>query len=126
MPTKILVVEDDKFLRRVYESKLAKEGFTVVAAQDGDEGFEALKRERPALVLLDLVMARKTGFDVLQSIKDDPDRSLSKIPVIVLSNLGQESDIARAKELGASEYLVKSNTPINAIVDKIKRWLSLA
>lgn len=119
---KIAVVEDDKFLRKVYESKLPKEGFLVVSAGDGKAGLELIKKEKPDLVLLDLIMPIMTGFEVLESLKAD---TKSKMPkVIVLSNLGQDEDIARSKELGAADFLIKSNLSIKEIVEKIKQYLA--
>lgn len=118
---KILVVEDDKFLRKVYESKLPKEGFTVVSAADGEAGLEAIKKEKPDLVLLDLIMPKKTGFEVLEALQSDPK---AKPPVIlVLSNLGQEEDIERSKALGATDFLVKSNLSIKEVVERIRGYL---
>ncbi len=119
---KIAVVEDDKFLRKVYESKLPKEGFLVVSAGDGKSGLELIRKEKPDLVLLDLIMPIMTGFEVLESLKAD---TKSKMPkVVVLSNLGQDEDIARSKELGASDFLIKSNLSIKEIVEKIKQYLA--
>lgn len=118
---KILVVEDDKFLRKVYESKLPKEGFSVVSAPDGEAGLAALKKEQPDLVLLDLIMPKMTGFDFLIEVKKD--QKLAKIPILVLSNLGQEEDTLRAKSLGASDFLIKSNFSIKEVVEKIRQYL---
>jgi len=117
---KILVVEDDKFLRKVYESKLPKEGFDVVLAVDGVEGLEKLKTEAPDLMLLDLIMPRKSGFEVLEELKAD--KKAAHIPILVLSNLGQDEDIERTKNLGATEFLIKSNLSIKEIIEKIKQY----
>ena len=121
MPKKILVIEDDKFLRRVYESKLPKEGYLVVSAVDGQEGIDKMKAEVPDLVLLDLIMPKKTGFDVLLEVRQI--KNLAKIPILVLSNLGQEEDIERSKKLGATDFLIKSNMSIKEILEKIKQNL---
>jgi len=124
MPTmkKIAVVEDDKFLRKVYESKLPKEGFNVVSAGDGKAGLELIKKEKPDLVLLDLIMPVMTGFEVLEALKADTKFKTPKI--IVLSNLGQDEDVVRSKELGAADFLIKSNLSIKEIVEKIKQYLA--
>jgi CheY-like chemotaxis protein len=122
MPKKILVVEDDKFLRRVYESKLPKEGYDVVSAVDGQDGIDKMKSEVPDLVLLDLIMPKKTGFEVLEEVKHI--KNLEKIPILVLSNLGQEEDIERSKKLGATDFLIKSNMSIKEIIEKIKQYLA--
>jgi len=118
---KILVIEDDKFLRKVYESKLPKEGYLVISAGDGEAGLAAMKKELPDLVLLDLIMPKMTGFDVLVEVKKDP--KLAKIPILVLSNLGQDEDNARAKALGARDFMIKSNFSIKEVVEKIKAYL---
>lgn len=117
----ILVIEDDRFLRKVYESKLPKEGFKILVMPNGKEGLAALKKERPDLVLLDLIMPIMTGFEVLEAVKKD--KKLSNIPILVMSNLGQEEDIARAKSLGAVDFLIKSNLSIKEVVEKIKFYL---
>lgn len=119
---KILVVEDDKFLRKVYESKLPKLGYAVVSAADGEAGLEAMKKEKPDLVLLDLIMPKMTGFEFLESVRGDG--KLNKIPILVLSNLGQDEDAVRVRELGAKELLIKSNFSIKEVVEKIKQYLT--
>lgn len=118
---KILVVEDDKFLRRVYESKLPKEGFTVISAANGEEGLRAMKKEKPDLVLLDLIMPQKSGFEVLEEVGKD--KSLAGMKIIVLSNLGQEEDVEKSKRLGALDFLVKSNLSIKEIIEKVRGYL---
>jgi len=119
---KILVAEDDKFLSKAYAAKLKKSGFEVALAVDGEEAISKARTDKPDVVLLDLVMPKKDGFDALYDLKQD--KITQSIPIIVLSNLGQEEDIKRAKELGAEDYLVKSNIAIQDVVDKIKQVLS--
>jgi len=92
---KILVIEDDKFLRELLERKLQEEGFTVSSANNGEEGLEKIKEEKPELVLLDLILPGIDGFEILKKIRENPE--LSHIPIIVLSNLGQQEDIKRAR-----------------------------
>lgn len=121
---RILLVEDDKFLSLALGDKLAREGFTVVKAANGEEALAKVRLERPDLVLLDLIMPQKTGFEVLADIKLEP--RTRNIPVIVLSNLGQEVDIKKAKDLGASDYLVKSDVEMRTVVEKIKIELAKA
>ncbi len=118
---KVLVAEDDRFLIKAYAAKLKKEGFDVLLAVNGEEAVEKAKKEKPDVILLDLVMPKKDGFDALADIKSDP--SLKNIPVVILSNLGQEEDIKRGKDLGAAGYLVKSNIAIADVVKKIKEVL---
>lgn len=121
---RILLVEDDKFLSLALGDKLTREGFTVVKAANGEEALAKVRLERPDLILLDLIMPQKTGFEVLADIKLEP--STRDIPVIVLSNLGQEVDIKKAKDLGASDYLVKSDVEMRTVVEKIKAELAKA
>lgn len=118
---KILVAEDDKFLTKVYQAKLTKAGFEVQIAFDGEEVEKLLQNFTPNLILLDLVMPKKDGFSVLKDLK-----ALEKyknIPVIVTSNLSQVEDKQKAMMLGASDYIVKSDIPIQGIVDKIQEFL---
>ncbi len=118
---KILLAEDDRLICRAYEASLKQEGFDVVCAHDGEEALQKLGEFTPDLILLDLIMPNKNGFEFLEAIK--PDAKLKKIPVIVLSNLGQESDIERAKALGAVGYLIKSDSSIQKIVEKASEYL---
>lgn len=117
---KILVIEDDKFLRKVYESKLPKEGFAVISAVDGEDGLNKARTEKIDLILLDLIMPKKTGFEVLEEVKKD--KNLAKIPILVLSNLGQDEDRGRAMALGADDFLIKSNLSIKEVIEKIKQF----
>ncbi len=119
---RVLVAEDDKFLIRVLSDKLRRRGFEVIIASDGIEAVNKIKSGKPDLVLLDLVMPNKDGFEILEEIKTD--KKYKKIPIIILSNLGQKSDIEKGKKLGADDYLVKSNLSINAVVDKVKEVLA--
>ena len=116
-----MIVEDDEHISKVYEIKLAKEGFATSLAVDGDVAVTKITSEKPDLILLDLMIPKKDGFGVLEDIKKVPE--LAGIPVIVLSNLGQQSDQDRALGLGANEYLVKVDYPIQEVVDRIKKYL---
>ena len=118
---KILVVEDDFFLIKVMQTKLVNEGYQVEIASDGVLALEALKRFTTDLILLDLVMPRKDGFEVLEELSHD--KKMSKIPVIVLTNLGQDSDVDRVKVFGVKDYLVKSDISIDAVVEKVRSVL---
>lgn len=115
--TKILIVEDDIMLNKIYQTKLTLLGYQVLAAYDGDEGLLMMGIHQPHLVLLDLMLPKRNGFEVLEAAKQDA--KISHIPVIILSNLGQETDIHRGMELGAVDFLVKSNIKLEAVVDKI-------
>lgn len=121
MKKKILVVEDDKFLLKVYKRKLTQEGFDVDIAEDGEEGLKKMLHYKPDLVLLDLVMPRMNGFDFLSAVRRNDEIKDTK--VVVLSNLGQEEDIAIGKKLGVLEYIVKSNVKIDDVVKTIKKYV---
>jgi len=120
MPTasKILIIEDDHFISMLMKARLDKEGFQVTQAFDGEEALNILKKDRPSLIILDLIMPKISGFEVMETISKDP--QFSKVPVIVLSNLGQESDIQKVKALGAVLHLTKVKTTIDDIVKGVK------
>jgi len=118
---KILVVEDDRFLRELITQKLIREGFNAVEAVDGEDGIRKINEEKPDLVLLDLILPGIDGFEVLTRAKDNP---LTKsIPVIVLSNLGQKDDVDRGIKLGAVDYMIKAHFTPGEIVLKIRNIL---
>lgn len=119
---RILIVEDDEHISKVYDVKFKKEGYETIFAVNGEEGVEKITTEKPDLIILDLMVPRKDGFGVLEDIKKNPD--LAKIPVLVLSNLGQQSDKDRALALGANEYLIKVNYSMQDVVDRAKSYLS--
>lgn len=121
MASKILVVEDDKFLRELISQKLTKEGYDTVEAVDGEEGVKKTKEEKPSMVLLDLILPGIDGFEVLSQIKKEAD--LEDIPVIILSNLGQKEDIEKGLKLGAIDYLIKAHFTPGEIIEKIKKVL---
>jgi len=117
----ILIVEDDKFLRDLMNQKLIREGFDTAEAVDGEEGIIKIKEVKPDLVLLDLILPGIDGFEVLTKVKEDP--TLSAIPIIVLSNLGQKDDIERGLQLGAKDYLIKAHFTPGEVIEKIKNIL---
>jgi len=118
MEKTILIIEDDKFLRELISQKLIKEGYNISEAVDGEEGIKKIKEEKPGLVLLDLILPGIDGFEVLTKMREDP--SLSSIPVIILSNLGQKEDVEKGLKLGAADYLIKAHFTPGEIIDKIK------
>ncbi len=118
MPKNILIVEDDKFLRELITRKVTNEGFNVSEAIDGEEGIKKIKEEKPDMVLLDLILPGIDGFEVLSRMKEDS--TLSSIPVIILSNLGQKEDIDKGMKLGAIDYLIKAHFTPGEIIEKIK------
>jgi len=118
---RILLVEDDPFLSSVLRLKLEKELFEVIRAADGEEALNFLTEQgiKPDLILLDLILPKKNGFEVLETIRQDP--LLEKLPVIIISNLGQPSDIERGKALGIIDYFVKARLSIGELVDRVKQ-----
>lgn len=117
-PKKIMIIEDDHFLSSLLKARLEKDGFAVVQAFDGEEAMGLLKTEVPSLVVLDLIMPKVTGFEVLQTISITP--QLDKVPVIIVSNLAQDSDIEKARQLGVKDYFIKVKVSIDDLVAKIK------
>lgn len=115
---RILLIEDDRFLRRAADAALRRNGFTVLTAVDGEEGLRLARAEKPDLVLLDLIMPGLQGFEVLKLLKADADTS--SIPVIVLSNLGQDSDVQHALAAGAEDYLIKANLALDMLIARVK------
>ena len=117
----ILLVEDDPFLSSVLRMKLEKESFKVVRAADGEEALNFLTEQsvKPDLILLDLILPKKNGFEVLETIRQDP--LLEKLPVIIISNLGQPSDIERGKALGVIDYFIKARLSVEELVNKVKK-----
>lgn len=121
MEKTILVIEDDKFLRELISQKLIKEGYKIFEAVDGEEGIKKIRELKPDLVLLDLILPGIDGFEVLSKAKEDP--SLSQIPVVILSNLGQKEDVEKGVKLGAVDYLIKAHFTPGEIIEKIKKFL---
>lgn len=120
---KILVVEDDNFLRGVLTQKLEKEGLDPIEAMDGTEAIKIAEEQVPNLILLDLILPGVDGFEVLEALKAN--EKTSKIPVLVLSNLGQKDDVDRAVKLGAEEYLIKAHHTPDEILERIRKILNL-
>lgn len=121
--SKVLIIEDDKFLRELMSRKLSSEGFETVEAIDGESGIKKIKEEKPEIVLLDLILPGIDGFEVLAKVKDDPETN--PIPVVILSNLGQRDDVERGLKLGAIDYLVKAHFTPNEIIKKVRDVLKV-
>lgn len=117
----VLIVEDDKFLSKIYKAKLEKAGVTADFATNGREGLDKMKANTPKVVVLDLIMPQMDGFRVLEEMQKDT--ALKNIAVLVSSNLGQDEDIERVKKLGAKEFLVKADNSIADIVKKITSYI---
>lgn len=122
---KILLVEDDSFLRDICEKKLKKEGFSVATAVDGMQAVKMAAEFKPALILLDIILPIMDGFEVLKQIRSHNDGAVKKIPVIMLTNLGQEEDSKKALALGANDYLIKAYFTTEDIIQKIRKKLNL-
>jgi len=118
---KILLIEDEEMLANMYEVKFKNEGFDLEKALDGAEGLEKAKANTPDFILLDIIMPKMDGFSVLKALKEDP--NTKDVPVMLLTNLGQEEDIEKGKELGSVGYLVKANITPAEVVAEVKKKL---
>lgn len=118
---KVLIIEDDSTLRNVLVEFVQAEGMTVFAASDGEEGIKMAKENNPDLILLDIILPKKDGYEVIADVKND--EKTKNIPIILLTNLGGLSDIEKALELGATTYLVKGDYQVREIVEKVKEIL---
>ncbi len=119
---KVLVIEDEPALRDIYTTKLTIDGFEVFQAPDGVEGFSIATDKIPDIILLDVVLPIKDGFEVLKDLKANP--KTQQIPVIILSNLGQEYEVKRGVQLGAETFLTKANLTPTKIVEEVRRVLA--
>ena len=116
--TRVLICEDDPLISRMYQTVFEFEGFEVDMARNGEEGLEKLKKNTPVMILLDIMMPKMSGIEVLEEIKADP--NYKKIPVVVLTNLSGAKDAEHALELGAIKYIVKSQNKPREIVAQIR------
>ncbi|OGZ45081.1 MAG: hypothetical protein A3J54_04365 [Candidatus Ryanbacteria bacterium RIFCSPHIGHO2_02_FULL_45_13b] len=119
---KLVIVEDDKFLRDLIVRKLSREGFLVWEAKTGEEGLRILQESPPQLVLLDILLPGMSGYEVLEAMQKN--EKLKSIPVVILSNLGQKEEVERAESLGAKDFLVKAKYTPGEIVTRIKDILA--
>ena len=120
--TRVLVIEDDRFLRRVHEAGLRQQGFTVLTAVDGEDGLNVARTQRPDVILMDLVMPKLQGFELLRLLKADA--ATDAIPVVVLSSLSGDGDVQAALRSGAASYVLKGNLSIQALVAKVQEALA--
>ena len=118
---KILFIEDEAALQKTFGEVLEQEGYKMISAMDGEEGIRLVKSEKPDLILLDLIMPKLNGFEVLENLKSD--KTTESIPVIVLTNLEGTGDVEKSLELGAMTYLVKANYTLEEVIKKIKQAL---
>lgn len=119
---KILIVEDDIYTLELYEGQLKKAGFDIYRALDGDEGFKVTKDIKPDLVLLDIMLPKVDGFEMLKNIRKD--KETKGLPVLILTNLGRESIVKEGFNLGAQGYLIKASCTPNQVVDTVKKFLA--
>jgi CheY-like chemotaxis protein len=118
---KILLIEDEEIMIELLQKKLINEGYDVSVARDGEEGLKKAREVRPDIVLSDIVMPKKGGFEVIEEIKKDPD--LKNIPIIVISNSGQPVEIDRAQRLGACDWLIKTEFDPQEVIEKVKKQI---
>jgi DNA-binding response OmpR family regulator len=123
MAKKILIIEDDAVLQKALGEYIGSEGFEVASAPDGEIGVRMAAETKPDLILLDIILPKKDGFEVLQEIKAD--EQLKNIPIVLLTNLDSVSDVERALELGATTYLVKADYKLEEVTEKIKGILNM-
>lgn len=120
--TKVLLVEDDVALRDIYSARFMAEGYDVVTASDGEMALTQAVKEKPQLIILDVMMPKISGFDVLDILRATPETKDTK--VIMMTALSQETDLDKGKALGADEYLVKSQVTLTDVIDKAKAVLA--
>lgn len=118
---KILIVEDEDILSKVLKEKFEDENFNVAVAIDGEEALLLVKKFKPDLILLDILLPKKNGLEVLAAIKADDE--LSSIPVIMLSNLSEDEKIKEALSMGAVDYMIKTQHPINEVIEKANKYV---
>lgn len=118
---KILFIEDDPLIVKIYTTRLTADGYQVLSAENGEEGLRVAKTEIPDLVVLDIMMPRVDGFGVLEKLRAH--EQMKTKPILVYSNLGQEEEIERAKKMGATEFIIKANLSPTEMVEKIKHYL---
>lgn len=116
--TRIVLVEDDQILGKVLYEELTEAGYEITQAFDGEDGLKMIRQKMPDLVLLDIVMPKKNGFEVLEALKEAPDTK--RIPIIVLTMSGGDEEIKKGLRLGANDYIVKSQHAVAEIVEKVK------
>ena len=117
MAKKILLIEDEQIIVDLLQRKLTEEGYNIVLAKNGEEGIKVMKAEKPDLILLDIVMPKMGGLEVMEEMQKNPD--LKRIPVIIVSNSGQPVELDRAKKLGAKDWLIKTEFDPQEVIEKV-------
>ena len=123
-PKRILLAEDDPSMRRACDIALRRRGFEMIVAEDGEAALRLMQTQLPDLLLLDLLMPKMSGIDVLRQVKGDP--ATQGIPVVILSNSSRELERADAKSLGAIDYLIKANLSLQALGDRVEELIGVA
>jgi len=121
MAKKILLIEDEEIMVNLLQKKLTQEGYEISVARDGEEGLKLIREAVPDLVLLDIIMPKKGGFEVMEVMQKD--KNLKNIPVIIISNSGQPVELDRAKELGAKDWLIKTDFDPQEVLDKVVKQI---
>ena len=121
MAKKILLIEDEEIMVNLLQRKLTQEGYEISVARDGEEGLKLIREVLPDLVLLDIIMPKKGGFEVMEVMQKD--KNLKNIPVIIISNSGQPVELDRAKELGAKDWLIKTDFDPQEVLDKVVKQI---
>ena len=121
MEKKILLIEDEELMIDLLQRKLTKEGYEILVARDGEEGLKVMREVRPDLILLDIIMPKMGGFEVMEEMGKN--KELKKIPVIVISNSGQPVELDKAQKLGAKDWLIKTEFDPQEVVDKVVKQI---
>ncbi len=121
--SKIALIEDDIEILDMYKMKLELGGFNVITAENGIAALKLIKSEKPNLILLDILLPQKDGFEVLEELKSSKDKTISSIPVIIITNLSNESDQEEARRLGADDFLVKAKIDPGSVLEKVNNIL---
>ncbi|PIV10247.1 MAG: response regulator [Candidatus Portnoybacteria bacterium CG03_land_8_20_14_0_80_41_10] len=118
---KILIIEDEEVLLELLQKKLTQENYQIDVARDGQEGLNKAKESKPDLILLDIIMPKMGGFEVIEKMNQDEE--LKSIPIIIISNSGQRVELDRVKELGVKDWLIKTDFDPKEVVAKVKKQL---
>ncbi len=121
MAKKILIIEDEEILINLLQRKLTQENYEITIARDGEEGLKRMREARPDLILLDIIMPKKGGFEVMEEMQKD--KELEKIPVIIISNSGQPVEIDKAQKLGVKDWLIKTEFDPQEVIEKVKKQI---
>ena len=122
MVKKILLIEDEEIMIDLLQKKLTEQGYQVEVARNGEEGIKKIKQIMPDLILLDIIMPKKGGFEVLEEMQQDD--NIKHVPVIIVSNSGQPVELDRAKELGVKDWLIKTNFNPEEVLEKVRKQIN--